>query len=280
MRHNVAALWMTLALLLGDPSQGLAQWTSTQVDVGGTFGQRSLGRTLKPRPGRFADGILRGPSGNFQGRGRPDGGMMFGWTGQQYSRFRHRDAAVGRQPFGAPPNVGPSEPSAAPRRRLPGPAPVAETAPPPEVVPPPGLTQPAEMLPPPERVAPPQIWFRSGATGANSGTTGGSTAVAPSAAAGGVQGPLPPRLRIGFAAVRPADGRGTALAARIARCDRIRRLSPIRVIVDSETAVLRGRVVSEHDRLLAEHFARMEPGIWQVRNELLVGPSLMLSAGE
>ncbi|MEE8450511.1 MAG: BON domain-containing protein [Thermoguttaceae bacterium] len=45
---------------------------------------------------------------------------------------------------------------------------------------------------------------------------------------------------------------------------------PVEVTVDGRTATLRGQVATEYDRILAERFVRMEPGISQVANELVV----------
>jgi hypothetical protein len=45
---------------------------------------------------------------------------------------------------------------------------------------------------------------------------------------------------------------------------------PIQVSVQGSTAVLQGEVETEHDRFLAEQVARLEPGVWAVRNELSV----------
>lgn len=45
---------------------------------------------------------------------------------------------------------------------------------------------------------------------------------------------------------------------------------PIQVTVQGSTAVLQGEVETEHDRFLAEQVARLEPGVWAVRNELSV----------
>jgi len=45
----------------------------------------------------------------------------------------------------------------------------------------------------------------------------------------------------------------------------------VRVGMAGETAVLQGRVPTAHDRLLAEELSRLEPGVWNVRNELTVG---------
>lgn len=45
----------------------------------------------------------------------------------------------------------------------------------------------------------------------------------------------------------------------------------LEVTIQDQTVVLRGEVSTEHGRLLAEQLARLEPGIWKVRNELTVG---------
>jgi hypothetical protein len=42
----------------------------------------------------------------------------------------------------------------------------------------------------------------------------------------------------------------------------------VRVTVQGQTAILQGTVTSEYERQLVEQMARLEPGIWQVRNEL------------
>ncbi len=49
--------------------------------------------------------------------------------------------------------------------------------------------------------------------------------------------------------------------------DRLR--SPVEVSIDDQTATLRGVVATEHDRLLAGHVARFEPGVLRVENELV-----------
>lgn len=70
----------------------------------------------------------------------------------------------------------------------------------------------------------------------------------------------------GFAAVQPrADlqqiiDRSSALAAP----------DVVQVVSDGSAVVLRGVVVSEYDRRLAEALLRLSPGVGQIRNELLV----------
>ena len=48
----------------------------------------------------------------------------------------------------------------------------------------------------------------------------------------------------------------------------IKSRTPVEVTVQGQTATLRGIVSSEHDRVLAEQLVRLEPGIWEVNNEL------------
>ncbi|MCS7238701.1 MAG: BON domain-containing protein [Thermoguttaceae bacterium] len=54
--------------------------------------------------------------------------------------------------------------------------------------------------------------------------------------------------------------------------------SSVQVAVEGDVVVLRGSVSSSHQRLLAENLARLEPGVRQVRNELVVEPSASESA--
>ncbi len=67
------------------------------------------------------------------------------------------------------------------------------------------------------------------------------------------------------------------IAARLERMPQIVKRSPIRVVMRGETAILRGRVASRHDRELAENVVRMEPGVWDVRNELVVEESSQIA---
>lgn len=48
--------------------------------------------------------------------------------------------------------------------------------------------------------------------------------------------------------------------------------SPVQATIEGDTVVLRGTVASSYERLLAENLARLEPGVRQVRNELVVTP--------
>ncbi|MBN2473225.1 MAG: hypothetical protein JXB62_01355 [Pirellulales bacterium] len=80
-----------------------------------------------------------------------------------------------------------------------------------------------------------------------------------------------PRLRIGFAIPPQAPQTvSTELARRLQSCPGLHLQSPIEVYLEGETATLRGAVASERDRSLAQLMVLFEPGISQVRNELMV----------
>jgi hypothetical protein len=81
---------------------------------------------------------------------------------------------------------------------------------------------------------------------------------------------MPPPIQLGFAPPRSFEDPAAAVAQLIGRVSQIEKRSTITVAVENETAVLRGRVATERDRLLAENLARFQPGIWRVRNELVV----------
>lgn len=81
-------------------------------------------------------------------------------------------------------------------------------------------------------------------------------------------------ITLAFAAPRPAVEQVLpTLTARLERTPQIRFRSPVAVTLREGTAILRGVVASEHDRELAEQLARLEPGVLQVQNELLVLPT-------
>ena len=77
-------------------------------------------------------------------------------------------------------------------------------------------------------------------------------------------------LRLAFDYPAAPTRVSTALAARVARTERIQTLSPVSVLLRDGTATLRGVVATDRDRELVEGLARLEPGIWEVKNELVV----------
>lgn len=83
-------------------------------------------------------------------------------------------------------------------------------------------------------------------------------------------------IQVGFSVPRlpPAQLRST-LATRLASTSRLQMQSPVEVLIENRTATLRGEVATEHGRVLAEQLARLEPGIWEVRNELTVATDLV-----
>jgi osmotically-inducible protein OsmY len=60
------------------------------------------------------------------------------------------------------------------------------------------------------------------------------------------------------------------LTARLEKSKAIQKRSPISVTMQRDTAILRGRVATEHDRDLAAAMLMLEPGVGQVQNELVV----------
>jgi len=104
------------------------------------------------------------------------------------------------------------------------------------------------------------------ATGANRPTGGRGTARR-------ARGDVSTALSLGFTYPSRPTPVGTTLAERLQGLERIRTLSPVTVEVQGDTATLRGTVASTHDRDLCEQLARLEPGIWNVRNEIVVGVS-------
>jgi hypothetical protein len=58
--------------------------------------------------------------------------------------------------------------------------------------------------------------------------------------------------------------------ARLERMPQIQSLGQLEVQVQGGTATLRGVVATEHDRAVIVQLARLEPGIWRVRNEMVV----------
>jgi hypothetical protein len=64
---------------------------------------------------------------------------------------------------------------------------------------------------------------------------------------------------------------GSQLSARLTRIKGIRSLGPVTVEVVERTAILRGVVATDRDRVRAEQVALLESGISRVQNELSVG---------
>ncbi|NQT38520.1 MAG: BON domain-containing protein [Planctomycetes bacterium] len=86
-------------------------------------------------------------------------------------------------------------------------------------------------------------------------------------------------LTLGFRPLGPQldprgfDQRGIVLTKVLQRSSRVQIIAPVEVAIEGQTAILRGTVASQHDRVLAEQLVRLEPGIWNVKNELVVAES-------
>ena len=82
------------------------------------------------------------------------------------------------------------------------------------------------------------------------------------------------RLRTGFSVARPAPAqRSSTLATRLEKSSWLQPHSPMEVAIEGGTAILRGVVATEHDRVLAERVAKLEPGVRQVENLLTLAPA-------
>ncbi|MBN2477153.1 MAG: BON domain-containing protein [Pirellulales bacterium] len=78
-------------------------------------------------------------------------------------------------------------------------------------------------------------------------------------------------LRVAFDyPTAPPTAVGTTLARRLTGSQRFQSLSALEVLVKDGTATLRGAVANANDRGLAERLVLLEPGIWHVKNELLI----------
>ena len=87
-------------------------------------------------------------------------------------------------------------------------------------------------------------------------------------------GQIRARLRVGFSVVRPAPAQlGSRLAQRLEKSSWIDVHSPIEVAFEQGTAILRGVVATEHDRVLAERATKLEPGVRQDENLLTLAPA-------
>jgi osmotically-inducible protein OsmY len=80
-------------------------------------------------------------------------------------------------------------------------------------------------------------------------------------------------MTIGFeVSPRPANVISARFEKRLTSIPRLKILTPVKVTMEKETAVLRGTVARERDRDLIARLALLEPGISNVRNQLIVAP--------
>lgn len=71
--------------------------------------------------------------------------------------------------------------------------------------------------------------------------------------------------------VAPSEARTAAVTARLGQARPLAARSPVQATLSEGTVTLRGVVATEHDRALAEQLARLEPGVVEVKNELVLG---------
>jgi len=60
------------------------------------------------------------------------------------------------------------------------------------------------------------------------------------------------------------------LSNRLARCPRLTVVKPLSVVVSNGVVTLGGTVATGEDRVMAEQLVRLEPGVWDVVNEIVV----------
>jgi len=88
---------------------------------------------------------------------------------------------------------------------------------------------------------------------------------------GRTKGEIRTSLRVAFDYSRMAPLRvSSGTVRRLLNSPKIHTLSEVDVLVRDGTAILRGVVATQHDRDLAERLTRLEAGIWDVKNELVV----------
>ena len=79
------------------------------------------------------------------------------------------------------------------------------------------------------------------------------------------------RITLGFSHPRPAAAKVSAdFARRLTRIPQLESAEAVAVTMEDRTAVLAGEVETEHEKMLIEKLAMMEPGVSAVRNELTV----------
>jgi osmotically-inducible protein OsmY len=108
----------------------------------------------------------------------------------------------------------------------------------------------------------------------NRGTLRSSTAAAAQPAA---QTNAVPPFQTGISAAfthpeLPVRQLSESLARHMEGVRGIKAAKSVQVAIQGDTAVLRGQVATARDRALLEQIARLEPGVWNVRNELTVSP--------
>ena len=85
----------------------------------------------------------------------------------------------------------------------------------------------------------------------------------------GRRAPLRPSLSLGFDVSGPSAAVvSTQMTQRLAKLPNLQELTPVTVAIEGRTAILRGRVATQHDRQMLAQIVLLEPGVSAVRNEL------------
>ena len=72
----------------------------------------------------------------------------------------------------------------------------------------------------------------------------------------------------------------TEIERRLESMTQIRRLGRLTVTIEDRTATIRGAVATDRDRVLVGHLVKLEPGVSQIRNEIVVGQPPVLENEE
>ncbi len=309
MRSQTGIAVAVVIAILGLQPQLLAQWREGPRT--GLFGERELGKPLKPRTSQFGGGLERGPSGNFLGRSTADRSTTFQ---SQRPRGPEEPSLVPPEAYNLEPDMVPGyledqarrmeaarqqqlqqlqqlqqmqQPQVSQQQPLPFQQPSQPAFPPAVPVmpgrpdrylPPAWSTQPAFPQPQPGVPGP------TGEDLQNSPDRwfrGAPTPAEQQTPATGSQR-YAPTLGLGSAGTlgpsgltgRSALGRSSAasLGARISQTLAAGALSPIAATILGDTVTLQGSVASAADRQLAERMAAMEPGVRRIDNRIRVEP--------
>lgn len=251
----VPALMAVLALSLCKPQMVVAQASPQGNEIGGMFGNRTLGQPLAPRRSTFGGGIQTGASGNFLYLGRPDGSSAFAAPWRRIDKSV-LDQAVGARPA---PNVALSPQSPAPESNFP------------------------ELLTIPE-LGPPSFPETNGweGTGPAEHALGMTLGIEPPAASNVTV----PRVGIPAAsapAARPQQPytRSPELSSRLTRLARTKGMlsgQGIDVYWSNNMVLLQGTVRTPSDCVRLANVLALEPGVRQIDNRLVAEGSGALSS--
>ncbi len=232
--------------------------------VRGPFGDRTLGRPLQPGASRNGGGVQRGPYGSILGLSRGDAGSMLRTP---WRRVEPMPVFIntGPAPYlyaapGARPMVVPQQ--------QPGPAPGDQPL-------------PAWMSNPGEPAS--DIWFRVPAPSSETTTPvapgdsgfyrprespGWSVIGIPVSGSTGAKGPFQPSPSVSARITRLAHAGGAPAS------------SGMQVSVQGDTATVRGTVATPHQRDVVGNLVRLESGVWNVDNQVIVVAAPAQAAAE